>query len=85
MTFDPTYKYNWNSTNYDTSSKNRVPAWTDRILFEKSGDLAIVAYGRSEIMISDHRPIFAIAEVKIRKINEEAKLEIQEKILDKFM
>lgn len=29
LIFDPTYKYLYNSSQYDP---NRVPAWTDRIL-----------------------------------------------------
>lgn len=32
--FDPTYKYNFNTNDYDTSSKFRVPAWSDRIFYE---------------------------------------------------
>jgi hypothetical protein len=39
LTFDPTYKYNYNSTLYDTSSKSRVPAWCDRILYETDSNL----------------------------------------------
>lgn len=31
--FPPTYKYDKNANQFDTSSKRRCPAWTDRILF----------------------------------------------------
>ena len=33
ITFSPTYKYDNSSTEYDTSEKQRVPSWTDRILY----------------------------------------------------
>ena len=32
LIFDPTYRYDIDSNLYDTSSKNRTPSWTDRIL-----------------------------------------------------
>ncbi|UYV85112.1 SYNJ1 [Cordylochernes scorpioides] len=35
LTFPPTYKYDLFSDDYDTSEKNRIPAWTDRILFRR--------------------------------------------------
>ncbi len=63
----------------------RVPSWTDRILYEKNADLGAVFYGRSELLLSDHRPVFALFEVKIRKVNEDLKVEIEEKIIDKYM
>ncbi|KAI9351494.1 Endonuclease/exonuclease/phosphatase [Obelidium mucronatum] len=37
IAFAPTFKYNLNSNEYDTSEKKRVPAWCDRILYKSSG------------------------------------------------
>ncbi|KAG8520099.1 Inositol polyphosphate 5-phosphatase K, partial [Galemys pyrenaicus] len=33
LLFPPTYKFDKNTNNYDTSEKKRKPAWTDRILW----------------------------------------------------
>ena len=54
--FKPTYKYDPDSDNYDTSKKMRVPAWCDRILCQGA---RIMAYRRCEIRYSDHRPVCA--------------------------
>lgn len=35
INFAPTYKYDNFSDDYDTSEKNRIPSWTDRVLFRK--------------------------------------------------
>jgi hypothetical protein len=55
LNFNPTYKYDNGSTAYDTSEKNRIPSWTDRILF-CGNNLQLLEYARAELLISDHRP-----------------------------
>jgi hypothetical protein len=34
ITFMPTFKFDKDTTDYDTSHKQRIPAWTDRVLFK---------------------------------------------------
>jgi hypothetical protein len=55
LVFAPTYKYDNGTDRYDTSEKQRVPAWTDRILYRGHG-LELMKYDRAEILLSDHRP-----------------------------
>lgn len=72
--FRPTYKFDKHSNVYDSSSKQRIPSWTDRILFlsnEKAADIEILSY-RSQMTFqtSDHRPVGATFQVNF-KANEE--------------
>ncbi|KAL7472828.1 hypothetical protein ACHAXS_013656 [Conticribra weissflogii] len=58
ITFLPTFKFDKGTASYDTSHKQRVPAWTDRILF-KSNRLQVLDYNSvSGAMHSDHRPVY---------------------------
>ncbi|XP_062119413.1 type IV inositol polyphosphate 5-phosphatase 9-like [Humulus lupulus] len=59
INFAPTYKYNSNSEAYfgdQKRQKRRAPAWCDRIIWLGKG-LKQKDYGRSEIRLSDHRPV----------------------------
>ncbi|KAJ3192235.1 hypothetical protein HK101_006855 [Irineochytrium annulatum] len=67
LNFAPTFKYDINSQNYDSSDKKRVPSWCDRILWR--GNLNQTSYGRTESTISDHRPIHAAFRAPLKKIN----------------
>jgi len=49
----------------------RTPAWCDRIIYECNPfDLGQIYYGRAELLLSDHRPVLALFEVKVRTVNE---------------
>ncbi len=72
INFMPTYKYKKNSDEYD---HQRIPAWTDRILFKskKKYDIMLCEYKSIQnINISDHKPVYAIFKInfKNRKKND---------------
>ncbi|WBW71764.1 inositol-polyphosphate 5-phosphatase [Schizosaccharomyces osmophilus] len=54
LTFQPTYKFDYNTNDYDTSEKQRVPSWTDRILSSKN--ITRTTYTSVDVRCSDHRP-----------------------------
>ena len=94
LTFNPTYKYDLHSEEYDSSSKHRSPAWCDRILWRSrvADRVEQRHYKRYEANVSDHRPISAAFTVKVKKYDYEARekskvllqaqwLEQQEKLL----
>jgi len=63
ITFLPTFKFDKGTAFYDTSHKQRVPAWTDRILF-KSNKLQVLDYNSvSGAVHSDHRPVYGTFKV----------------------
>jgi phosphatidylinositol-bisphosphatase len=68
ITFLPTYKYDFNTQNYDSSKKQRTPAWCDRVLYS-GGQVFAHAYGRTESLYSDHRPVYATFEIRVRAVD----------------
>ncbi|XP_058725251.1 type IV inositol polyphosphate 5-phosphatase 11 [Vicia villosa] len=77
LTFKPTYKYNKGSSNYDTSYKVRVPAWTDRILFkiEDSDNVEATLHSYEsldQIYGSDHKPVKAHICLRLRQLQTES-------------
>lgn len=74
--FAPTYKYDRDSDQYDTSEKKRSPAWCDRILYRQSPlsnleekRIICTGYRRHESQLSDHRPISASFDLAVKQIN----------------
>lgn len=63
--FLPTYKYDLNTHDYDSSRKQRTPSWCDRILYSGS-QITPLQYNRVELTYSDHRPVFATFEVSVK-------------------
>ncbi|GAA6218676.1 72 kDa inositol polyphosphate 5-phosphatase-like [Lates japonicus] len=67
--FLPTYKFDIGCDIYDTTSKQRTPSYTDRILFRnrQAEDIKVVKYTScSSIKTSDHRPVIGVFQVKLR-------------------
>ncbi len=60
LNFKPTYKFDIGSNVYDSGAKQRIPSWTDRILYVDSPNIQCLAYNSDEsLMTSDHRPVYA--------------------------
>lgn len=86
ITFAPTYKFNNNSNLYDTSEKQRIPAWTDRILSKSKGNILRqeVYDSAHQIIFSDHRPVYAVFIASVIMINGAAKKAIMADIYDNY-
>jgi hypothetical protein len=59
ISFNPTFKYDKGTDDYDTSHKQRIPAWTDRVLFKPLGTRVLEYDSVPSAQHSDHRPVFA--------------------------
>ena len=59
ITFAPTFKFDKGSEEYDTSHKQRIPAWTDRVLYKPGGTQVLEYDSVVAAQHSDHRPVFA--------------------------
>ncbi|KAF4036989.1 putative DNase I-like protein [Phytophthora infestans] len=68
LNFRPTYKFDKRSDVYDSSSKQRIPSWTDRVLYlsnDKLHDIELLSYrSQTNFRTSDHRPVCATFQVK---------------------
>ncbi|ERS95633.1 PI phosphatase group protein [Sporothrix schenckii 1099-18] len=69
--FDPTYKYDVGTDNYDSSEKKRSPAWCDRLLFRGGHGARVrqLDYRRHEVRVSDHRPVTGRFELTVKHVD----------------
>ncbi|CAK7202093.1 hypothetical protein SEUCBS139899_004813 [Sporothrix eucalyptigena] len=69
--FDPTYKYDVGTDNYDTSEKKRSPAWCDRLLYRGGRHNRVYQfdYRRHEVRVSDHRPVTGRFEFTVKQVD----------------
>ncbi|KAL0281009.1 UNVERIFIED_CONTAM: hypothetical protein PYX00_002139 [Menopon gallinae] len=81
ITFKPTYKYDTGTDNWDSSEKNRAPAWCDRILW-KGEDVEQISYkSHPALKISDHKPVSSIFDSKVRVIDEAKQRKTHEEVI----
>eukprot|EP00049_Salpingoeca_infusionum_P012763 m.236825 g.236825 ORF g.236825 m.236825 type:complete len:1264 (+) comp15265_c0_seq2:330-4121(+) len=81
LDFCPTYKFDPGTRTFDTSEKQRVPSWTDRVLV-KGDHVKIVHYNRNdELLMSDHRPVLAFMELQGRIVDSQIQYKVREEIM----
>lgn len=70
LDFRPSYKYDIGTDQYDSSEKQRAPAWTDRILFTSRDAWKLQIYTAAERpCCSDHRPVSAVFSTEMIQID----------------
>ncbi len=82
--FAPTYKYNLQSDDYDTSEKRRAPAWCDRILYRGLGKVRMDEYKRWTLRVSDHRPVSGLLRIRVKTVDEVRRAKVWEKCQQEF-
>lgn len=96
ITFQPTYKYDKGTDNFDSSEKERKPAYTDIVLWfngkgsdrENEGatseKVKVVCKSYTSAMdlkMSDHKPVMAAFEIQLPSINMKRRHEIVEELI----
>ncbi|XP_019861575.1 PREDICTED: type II inositol 1,4,5-trisphosphate 5-phosphatase-like [Amphimedon queenslandica] len=69
--FKPTYKFDPSTNSWDSSEKNRAPAWCDRILYycDDMSYIKNLSYlSHPEMIISDHKPVSATFELQVKVV-----------------
>ncbi|XP_003473177.1 phosphatidylinositol polyphosphate 5-phosphatase type IV isoform X3 [Cavia porcellus] len=69
IVFLPSYKFDLGKDTYDSTSKQRTPSYTDRVLYRSrhKGDIHPVTYSSCPgIRTSDHRPVYGLFRVRVR-------------------
>lgn len=77
----PTYKYNPGTNDWDTSEKNRPPAWCDRILFRGSQIQPILYRSHPRLLLSDHKPVSCLFSSTVKVVNEKRYRRVYEKVM----
>lgn len=85
--FFPTYKFDKGTSQYDSSEKQRVPSWTDRVLYrsKRKSDLTSLNYNSvMDVCISDHKPVYSTFKCKVKFVDEKKKEQLSIEFYNAF-
>lgn len=69
ITFPPSYSFDPGSDNYDSSEKQRVPSWCDRILWRNGEKITANSYDcLFEFKSSDHKPVRLVSNLCVNEL-----------------
>lgn len=83
ISFNPTYKFDKGTNIYDSSEKQRIPSWTDRIIY-RGGNTKPLAYSSSELLFSDHRPVYAAYKSTVEFVDEDKKSGLSKDLYENY-
>ncbi|KAG4067686.1 hypothetical protein HA402_005458 [Bradysia odoriphaga] len=79
--FRPTYKYDPGTDNWDSSEKNRAPAWCDRVLWKGERIEQLTYESVMRLQLSDHKPVYAIFLCGVKTKDEQKYKRVHEDVL----
>lgn len=85
--FYPTYKYDKGTSNYDSSEKQRVPSWTDRVLFRSHAGEKLQQLNYNAVMdvfVSDHKPVYGTFKSRVKFVDEAKKRQLAQQFYNLY-
>ncbi|KWU42743.1 DNase I-like protein [Rhodotorula sp. JG-1b] len=84
LDFPPTFKFDAGTDDYDTSEKQRAPAYTDRIVYLACPHCPIVVErynSHPAVLLSDHKPVSATLRLPVRRVDRMKRQQIAEDLV----
>lgn len=85
--FYPTYKFDKRTSNYDTSEKQRVPSWTDRVLYRSTVGDKLTSLNYNSVMNifeSDHKPVYSTFKGRVKYVDSPMKKQLAKEYFEKY-